>query len=634
MLYKLILVGKPIHDESAGACRILCYFQPWLVAQNIAASEEILSHAINSTFASKLICGTIWIHSEEPDKTNHILPADYKCFTINPGLINAQRLRDLIPLEALSPSKFWAVHNDTWMVCINSNDTKIIIPYFELLRVLFYNISRRLTDFIFSQASINSLCIPIEHPNESNSMTARMCVATTECTSQEARLLGSLLFDNQLLIAFNISQSYWRSALSRNNTGLTDKASTINIGDFDNTSFNASGCSFSYNGEKYFWAHNLEINQLNYKFSTILYYPLLNNKENRKSVKSKRLLYEESELVACPDVLQTAYQYSARPEIWRCLNEPAKVSSSKGAAYMTTIRQWSRAIRNTGLLPLVVRRLPWAKLASRSSKKLFLEEHTMEKHIQQLSIFNDLQSLNIQNFRKLIGEFKAQNYSTKPLALNNPSQAYGKELSVLPVNNYAPLPIILYQNYIHFFRCVEVKLTNAFLYIGQPFPKDNPELFVLFVKQNLIRPTDTEWNTLLNYITTVRSYSGLKPFYSKIKHTQVRHVSSNTAFLAIPVPSSSITATFCIDLINNILTGFRKRLQFSLATSLKYPNGVTSEQQRKIKTLSNYVCRAPDPVWQARIVQLWREATYRKLPIKVSIGTSYKPWKNTSNEIL
>lgn len=605
MLYKLILVGKPFHDETVGVYRILCHFQPWSVDQNIAVSEEILCYAINSTFAGKLVCGTMWTRTNEPDITNHTLPAHYKSFSINSGKLYSQRLKDVMPLEALSPSKFWATHDDTWVICINSGDTKIILPYFELLRVFFYKISRRLTNFIFSQSSINSLCIPVTFPDKSNSLIARLCVAATECTSQEARLLGCLLFDPQLLYAFNVSQAYWRSAVSRNYSGLIDKATTLNAGDFGNSSYNASGYEFLHSNEKYFWVYSLEVVQYSYKFDKILYYPLKDDKLGGRGNQIKELAPKQSDLPECPDAFRRVLQSSAGIAMRCCSPTSTKATDSNGASYMSTNRQWARAIRKTGLLPLVVRRQPWAKLVPLSSKNRLSSEDILAKSIQAPKPLTVSQPLYNQSFRKLILEFKSHHYVTNPLMLNNQHQKFGKSLSVLPVNNYSPLPTTVYQGFIQRFPCVEVELTNAFIYVSQPFPEVNPGLIVIFIKQSLIRPTTEEWNAFLGHITPVHSAGDLKIFYKNIHHKQVGQTSSNTALLALPIPSNTITAEFCINLTDHIVDKFRRRLQFVLATSLKYPEGLTPEQQTRVTVLSSYICRAPDPLWQARIAYLW-----------------------------
>lgn len=601
-----------MRDETIGAYRIICHFQPWSVAQNKATSEEILSHAINSTFAGTLICGTIWTFENKSDRVNYILPTNYKSFTISSGRLCAQRLKDLVNPEVLYPSSFWKIHNDTWVICINSGDTKIIIPYFEILRIFFYKASRRLTDFVFSLSPIDSLCSPVAAPNKSNSLTARFCIATIKCTSPEARLLGCLLFDPQFLHAFNVSQGYWRSAISGNNFGLLDKVNTLNIGNFGNSGFNASGHNFLHNAEKYFWVHEMEVVQYDYKFDKLLYYPLEDNANGKEANKAKQLMSEYDDMPEYLDAIQETHQHSARPEIRCCYPIPAKGLDGNGASCMMTHRQWACAIRKTGLLPLVVRRLPWAKLTSRSSKIHFPIEHFITKPIQTLDRIASSQLLGTKNFRKLISEFKSRRYAVKPLILNNPQQVFGKGLSVLPINNFPPLPISPYQRYIQLFPCIEIDLINAFLYVSQPFPEINPGLIVIFIKQSLTRPTDEEWNTHLSHIIPIHSERDLKPFYNKIHHKQVRHISSNTALLAIPVPSNIITAEFCINLTSHIVNKFVRRLQFFLATSLKYPKGITPAQQKKIISLSNYICRAPDPLWQGRITHLWREMAYRK----------------------
>lgn len=513
-------------------------------------------------------------------------------------MLYAQQLKYLFSADALFPSKFWMGHNDTWVICIKSGNKKIIIPYFELLRTLFYNTSPRLTHFIFSQSPISSLCSPLAFPDKNNLLTARCCIAATKCTSSEARLLGCLLFDPQLIHAFNIAQAYWRAAVSGNNVGLSDKTDTIAAGDFGNSSFNASGYNFSYNNKEYFWVNNLESVHYDYKFTRLLFYPLEDKTVNKSVAK-------DINLPECPNILQftPTYNLLSRSEVQCCLPESGlrTIGYRTRTSLLTTREQERIAISKAGLLPLIVRRQPWGTSSSTLSNSYFPSEGILKKAIHHLNIFTNIHPPIEDEFRNLILEFKSRNYRTRRLTLNNPKQVFGKGLSVFPVNKYPPLPVIIYQGQIRHFPLIEVTLPNAFLYVVQPFPETHPALVLLCIKQSLTRPSTSEWNTLLSNITPANGDRDLKPLYNKIHHKNESAISSNTALLAMPVLGSAVTVKFCIGFANDILDKFRKRLQFVLAVSLKYPQGITPEQQKKIIALSRAICKTPGPIWRARI---------------------------------
>ncbi len=612
ILYKLILVGKPFQKVGIGTCHIICYFQPWLVVQNIPASEDIISYAISSVYAGKLICGTIWTHDKDSGKKeSYILPTDCYTFNTSPGTLYAQRLKHVLSAEALSPSKFWKIHNDTWVICVNSGHKKIIIPYFELLRVLFYNKSLRLTDYIFSQKPINSLCSPLIFPDRNNFLTGRYCIAAAKCSYSEARLLGCLLFDPQLIYAFNASQAYWQVTASKNGVLLADKADSMPVGDFGTSYFSASGYNFSHDKEEYFWVHKLTVIQYNYKFDTLLYYPLESAAVDKNKNTKKKSATKDKDLTECPDMFLLPKQRLIRSEMRNCFPESVPEEVSYGVSHSPTTRHWENVIQNTSLLPLVITRLPWAALSLRPSD-YFARYDTLKISARHLDASADIKALLTNAFRKLIREFKSKNYSIKYLELNNSKQEFGKQLSVLPLNRHPPMSITAYHGQIQHFPLVEITLTNALLYIAQPFPEYNPELILLFIKQNLIQPISSEWNTLLNEITPVHHERDLKKFYRRIHLVQVKKISSNTALLALPVPSGVIKVEDCIGLTDHIVESFRKRLEFVLAVSLKYPQGLTPEQQRKITRLSKNICRAPKWIWESRIINMWREMALRK----------------------
>ena len=108
------------------------------------------------------------------------------------------------------------------------------------------------------------------------------------------------------------------------------------------------------------------------------------------------------------------------------------------------------------------------------------------------------------------------------------------------MSRYPPLPIIIYNEQIQHFPLVEVTLPNALLYVAQPFIESNPELIILFIKQNLTSPTISEWNAVLAAITPVYNGSDVQPFYNRLIFRRAGTPSNNTALMAIPVPGSVV----------------------------------------------------------------------------------------------
>jgi len=595
--FKLIHVGKPQRNYKTGSYHINCHFQPWSTEQNCPINNDILIHCINSTFAGELACGTLWTNKNIKNKAKYTRPTEHQNFHTGPNKLYAKLLKFAINTESLTPKDFWRKQEDTWIISIEYDDKIIIIPYFELIRVLFYQTSHRITNFLLSQTPLDQLCRPLTSPSIDNSFIARYYVAATNLTAPEARLLGSILFDPSINYIFNVTQTYWRIASSENNLINFNKVDSLVIGDFKNLSFRANGYNFVCDRKNYFWAESLDITEQAFCFKKLLFYPLHSN-DKQEGLKHANISY----LPICSDVFKSLINHKKPPAIYPCTPKPETTKNNKVSVFKSR-RQERRAVIKAGRLPFVVRRSAWAVLAPNASH--YLTDELIKPLESQAPLIPKNAIQYTDGFKKIISEFTSRHYASSYLTLNNQDQSFGKDLSVLPVDKYSPLPSFIYNGQVRLFPLVKINLRETFFYMAQPFPHLNPELIILIIKQNLLQPTDSELNEMLSYIIPIRNPNDFLHFHKRMKYLAKYQTASNTALLAIPVPTKLITVDFCLTVVDNVIGRFRKRIQLFIATFLRFPQGVNKTQMAHIANLSRYMCKTPDPLLLASIERLW-----------------------------
>jgi hypothetical protein len=205
----------------------------------------------------------------------------------------------------------------------------------------------------------------------------------------------------------------------------------------------------------------------------------------------------------------------------------------------------------------------------------------------------------------ILTAFEKQNYSVKRLTLNNQNNFFGNEVSVFPVNRRPPSPINLIINNIDICTVASVELNYGMIFLIQPYPKNNPELIIFCLKQNLSTPNDLEWNNLFDIINPIYNSIEFYKFFRSVRKLNWNKAPTNSALLAIALPPNILTQEFCISFSNHVFSKLIKRLQFYTATALKYPDGMNYEQQRKVLLLSRRPCSAPDFLWTTKIFNYW-----------------------------
>jgi hypothetical protein len=591
-MLKLIHVGNAFIDTDSQHYVIPCYFQPWSEEKNCPESTSILTHVVDSSIAGELICGSLWADLNTPGMTSTNASPESQVFWAGADLKSTILLKDLINSSPLTPSTFWSDKVDAWVICVALKDKKVIIPYFELLRTLFYKASRRLTQFFFSFLPLNLLCRPLRHATKENNLTAEFCVASTNLYPEECILLCNLLFNTALKRFFNFSQANQIDVRQNHKLTSDNTIGTKLIGNIgENILFKSNGYNFIHNNEPYFWVESLEIIKIHYNFQRIIFYPISEFKINSQ--------YFSNSLI-CSDLFHHIKHLNSKGRQHNINNKkPNKITMTD----LKSARKFASYAKNSNIL--TIRGMPWATLPSDKSEFYWLDDVLINNVVAHQSQQRRKKSNYSQSFRDILLDFEEEGYNVTYLLLNNPNNTFGKNVSIFPINGHPPLLGSIHKNSIHSFTIAKIQLSNTVFFLTQPFPSEYPDFIILCQKLNLNSPNELEWNELFSRVTPVYNYSTFYKFNKNITPLARTNSSYNLGLIAVPIPIKEITIKLCIKFTDHIVNVFRKRIQFQIASSLKFPNGLTQEEYQKVLRLSAYMCRVPNPRWTTVISLYW-----------------------------
>lgn len=588
-MLKLIHVGNSFIDISSKLYVIPCYFQPWSEEENCPKSNSILTYVASSSIAGQLICGSLWTDFDTPYISGVTTSPDSQIFWAGADLKSAVLLKDLVNPSALTPSTFWLDKGNTWVICIALKNKKVIVPYFELLRILFYNASRRLTKFFFSFLPLSLLCRLLRHPTKENNLTTEFCVAGTELYQEEAILISNLLSNATLRRFFHLSQANQIDVSQNNKLGPTSTVEIKTVGNIGkNILFKSNGYNFTHDNELYFWVESLEIIKIHYCFQRIIFYPI---------VETDIHLPTSDNLLICSNLFQHIHKLN--PKRHKYNKQPEKILSTdlKSARKRASYRRYSDII--------IIRGAPWAKSPSDKNTFNWFNDTLINNVLATYSKYKAKNRIYSQTLHNILLTFKTAGYSVTYLSLNNPKNVFCRNISTFPINGQPPLLGSIHKNLIHCFIIAEIQLSNTVFFLAQPFPNSHPNFIILCQKLNLSSPDELEWNELFSRVSPVYDYRTFHKFSKDINLLYKANSSYNLGLITVPIPAKEITVAYCLEFTDHIVNAFRRRIQFQVASSLKFPKGLTQERYQKIVKIGACICKAPNRKWINRISSYW-----------------------------
>lgn len=165
-LYKLLHIGRINRSSNSAGYSICCYFQRWHPSIPLAFSDPVVTSVVSSDFADRLIVGSLWTQIGECRSQHCLASADSRLFWAGARPLQVDFLKNVVNLNSLHPSSFWISQGQTWVAYTDVGEERLLIPCFELLRILFFS-SPALTRFFFSHLPVEFLCRPHSTPNQS-----------------------------------------------------------------------------------------------------------------------------------------------------------------------------------------------------------------------------------------------------------------------------------------------------------------------------------------------------------------------------------------------------------------------------------------------------------------------------------
>jgi hypothetical protein len=224
---------------------------------SMADSYEFIRGSLWDSNGNRVSAGT-HVTDESIDKTHRIFPARYS-FLLGGRQSIAQRLGTilspaLVTANAPLARLFLAAASENWVIPRQVGGTTILLPCFELLRVLYYEAGLGLLAHYFSRRALSDICIALAAPVAANHYTGHIRVRRKAFTEAQQCIMAELCFNIDYLHTITAVHSNLALALLRNPEGAYPQA------DFymhRPVRFQANGFHFQAGHKRYFFVCGL-----------------------------------------------------------------------------------------------------------------------------------------------------------------------------------------------------------------------------------------------------------------------------------------------------------------------------------------------------------------------------------------
>ncbi|QKG51840.1 hypothetical protein [Hymenobacter sp. BRD67] len=197
---------------------------------------EVLSRKVNLFDTYDFVRGSLWdatgqrvsagmhITDEATTKTHPVFP--HRChFLFGGKQAVARPLTTVIPASSLPENPlhrlFLTTAADNWVLLRRFEGLTILIPCFELLRVLYYEAGPELIEHYFHNQDLAVVCSALEAPTAANQKTGRIRLRKYGFTKRQQDILAELCFNPHSLRNVTAAHSNLKRALLREPQGAT-----------------------------------------------------------------------------------------------------------------------------------------------------------------------------------------------------------------------------------------------------------------------------------------------------------------------------------------------------------------------------------------------------------------------------
>ena len=478
--------------------------------------SAVLSRKVSLADSYDFVCGSLWdaaghrvsagmhVVDEVTGKTHAVFPNRYR-FLFGGRQSIARPLATIIP-QAILPDApllriFLTTAADNWVLTRQIGGTTLLIPCFELLRVLYYEAGPKLIEYYFRNQDLSAVCTALATPTAINQYTGHLRVRQRGFTKAQQCILAELCFNPPYLRSVTAAHSNLTRALLRQPEGATPQLDFL-MG--RSLHLEANGFHFQAGGTRYFFVCGLWAQANPFSFQQ-LQVDLLGGKQQSISKSPKDQLGEDtprSVLFQTRQKPNTALD-SREPGSNRYRDATVRTHDKQGVAWpsaeiVTPKNEWEAGIGVTPTrLPQAPDSLSYTPGGNDETRALATP---LEGGTRELSSY----------FQDFVDWFRQQpDYQVKLLTLHNESGQYGVGISTLGQYDHRGIAVAELRHAKGYFYFLELLVGGRAAFVHKPRPTqltlpDFTSLFGRFKRSSLnwltykqhLADEKKTWNTL------------------------------------------------------------------------------------------------------------------------------------------
>ncbi len=419
---QLLHVGaiRPQLASHLGPEALLCFKKLPSVNQ-LVDDAKLIRQPIPMQFATLFVPGSIGSADGKLVAERDDTASEHRTIVLEKQLPRPRRLVHLFHIGTAQPSALIGASPFTWCVALRNGSELIIIPCFELLRAFYYYSAGGLINYFFSRLALESLCWPINRPNENNDFTAHFAVASTSQRTQETRVLAELLFNchyhRTIQLAHAELARAWHTRLTNGQAQESHVKVNFSLG--RPISVQAYGTSFVVGLQTYFLVNQLIPPPDWYCFDKVVCHPLAKHPSELRHSPFRLPKLTFQEVLKAQRFTPTVVPVSDLPDTFRAFGRGNNTTLFKQAAqHPPVVKAFAWAERIIPPMPPTFAEadtnyFPWGRPGYSPPN----EEPTLPYNLLIYSMLGDMRKLGCL---------------TQLMEVNNFSQQFGIGRSLLP----------------------------------------------------------------------------------------------------------------------------------------------------------------------------------------------------------
>lgn len=460
--------------------------------------SEVLSRKVNLVDSYDFVRGSLWdaaghrvsagLHmiDEATARTHAVFPSRYR-FLFGGRQSIARPLATIISPallpEAPLPRLFLTTAADNWVLTRQVRGITILIPCFEILRVLYYEAGPKLIEYYLRNQNLSDVCTTLAIPTTANQYTGHIRIRRRGFYKAQQCILAELCFNPHYLRSVTAAHSNLSRALLRQPEGATPQLDFLMGRPLH---LEANGFHFQTGGNRYFFVCGLWALNNPFSFQQLL----ADLPGSKQQTINKSISNQPDKSGSNPTLFQTRQ----KPDTPLNSYEPAS-SRYQDATVRTHAKQG----------------VTWPPVQSPAEKNVQVSDSGISRRILQtpeglshtpggsdetLALVTQIDDLSREHqltsyFQDFVDWFRQQNaYQVELLQLHNANGRFGHHISLLGKHSNEAIAIAQLQRAGHYFYFFELIAGGRAAFVHkrnstQLTPPDFEELFSSFSQLGL-----------------------------------------------------------------------------------------------------------------------------------------------------